>query len=69
MVQKARPVVITNQGEPVTPTAAYGEPVTVVGGVYAVLAEGDTIDTDGGGSVSIDTIEDGVVTAATYTAP
>ena len=69
MALKARPVVITNIGAPVTPVALYGEPVTVVGGIVAILSVGDEIETDDGGTVTIDAIVDGAITEATYTAP
>lgn len=69
MAKDATPVVVTNAyGTPVTP-ADTGTPVTIVGGNLVVLREGDSIDTDDGGSVTIDTITDGAVTGATYTAP
>lgn len=69
MPQNARPVVITGNGAPVTPVTKYGEPVTIVGGDVVVFAAGDSFETDDGGTVTIDTIVDGVITGATYTAP
>lgn len=36
----ARPVVLTNNGAPVTPVHGYGEPVTIVGGdTFAVVQD------------------------------
>lgn len=69
MALKARPVVITNIGQPVTPVEALGEPVTVVGGIVAILSVGDEIETQDGGTVTIDAIVNGAITQATYTAP
>lgn len=67
MPQNARPVVVTGNGAPVTPVAKYGEPVTIVGGNIVVARAGDSFETDDGGTVTIVTIVDGLITEATYT--
>lgn len=67
----AVPITLIENGSPATP-AKMGVPVTVVGSsgeTAAVLFAGNSFETDDGGTVTIDTIEDGVITAATYTAP
>ena len=67
----ATPVTLVAHGSPITP-ARQGTPVTIVGvegQPVAVLSVGDTFETEDGGTVTIDTVADGLVTGATYVAP
>lgn len=67
----ALPITLVANGVPATP-ARQGIPVVVVsnsGQAAAVLFVGDEFETDDGGTVTIDEITGGVITAATYTAP
>jgi hypothetical protein len=68
----ATPVTLVPSGSPITPSA-QGTPVTIVGSTAgstaAVLFVGDEFEVDGGGTVTIDAIVNGVITEATYTAP
>jgi Na+-translocating ferredoxin:NAD+ oxidoreductase RnfG subunit len=63
------PVTMVDNGSPVSP-GRQGIPVTVVGEnntPAAVLFAGNSFETDDGGTVTIDAVVNGVITAATYT--
>jgi len=64
---KGRPVVLTDNGAPVTPVNGYGEPVTIVGGdTFAVVqdAQASQIDVTGTYVDTVTfTVAGGVITA------